>query len=72
MKGIDFYEKMATNIRTTPQYRNIIRYSSKSIKRYIYNTINKTSSDDIITHNAKGYTNSQGYKYNSIYEYLGY
>ena len=55
-------------------HHNVEILSDTKVKvlNVIYDTINKVSSDDIITHNANGYTDSQGYTYDSIFEYLGY
>jgi hypothetical protein len=50
----------------------VISDTQVKVLNVIYDTINKVSSDDIITSNAKGYTDSQGYSYSSIFEYLGY
>ena len=56
------------------QHHNVEILSDTQVKvvGVICDTVNKTVSDDIITRNARGYTDSQGYNYSSIYEYLGY
>lgn len=56
------------------QHHNVEIVSDTQVKvlNVIYDTINKVSSDDTITRTVKGYTDSQGYSYSSIYEYLGY
>lgn len=55
-------------------HHNVEILSNTQVKvlNVICETVNKTVNDDIITRNAKGYTDSQGYNYSSIYEYLGY
>lgn len=56
------------------QHHNVEIISETQVKvlNVICDTINKTTSDDIVTRNQNGYTDSQGYSYSSIYEYLGY
>lgn len=55
-------------------HHNVEILSDTQVKvlNVICDTVNKTVSDDIITRTVKGYTDSQGYSYSSIYEYLGY
>lgn len=42
------------------------------VKAFIYDTINKITYDDLVTRTEYGYTDSQGNKYESIRDYLGY
>lgn len=55
-------------------HHNVEILSDTQVKvlNVIYDTINKISSNDIVTRIANGYTDSEGHSYSSIYEYLGY
>lgn len=50
----------------------IISDTQVTVLNVIYDTINKISSNDIVTRIQDGYSDSEGNNYSSIYEYLGY
>jgi hypothetical protein len=50
----------------------VLSDTQAKVLNVICDTVNKIVSDDIITRIENGYTDSHGYNYDSIFEYLGY
>jgi len=55
-------------------HHNVEIMSDTQVKvlNVIYDTVNKISSNDMVTRIKNGYSDNEGNNYSSIYEYLGY